>query len=105
MTQLSKVNRKWVVLFILALSCMGLESNSLAHSDKLEMLQIHTPHLLAKVRADEPARVAQITGAKTWVSNHTVKGKIYFLDGSTLQYTCVEEGAEGPAQAVVCHRD
>jgi hypothetical protein len=105
MTQLSALSWKEMTLLVLVWVGTGLESNALAHADKLQMLQIHTPHLLAKVRVDEPARVAQITGVKTWVSNHTVKGKVYFVDGSTIQYTCVEEGAEGPAQPVVCHQD
>ena len=42
MTQLSALSWKEMTLLVLVWVGTGLESNALAHADKLQMLQIHT---------------------------------------------------------------
>lgn len=79
-------------------------SAALAHSDRLQMIQMHTPHAIAKFRQENPGRIDQCTGMKTWVVDHSVKAKFYFADNTSVQYTCHEEGEEGPHQVIDCHQ-
>ena len=96
--------KKALQLSAILLAGTSVPALSHAHADKLEMIKIHVPVVLEKFRAEEPTRLPLFIGVKAWPVDHSVQAKVYLSDGTAIQYSCVELGAEGPEQKIVCNK-